>query len=239
MEPKQYILSECLSTECLYSYQMVSGDGGDYVVVNEEISDGILKYLEAKQLMEMCNNNKKIVCLICGGSFIVDGDLCRCYQVTSDCYNLHFHASKELLIDIESVFKKIKSKVKFKKLGETRVLLEASACGSSSTIDLGIIYKLQAGLCYYCMSPIYVSGHSKYTVDHIVPLSSGGSSWPGNIALTCKSCNSKKSWTAESIFIKKIRRNKSVAWIDEHKEFISFIKRHKRKEFPSRSDSKA
>jgi 5-methylcytosine-specific restriction endonuclease McrA len=31
-----------------------------------------------------------------------------------------------------------------------------------------------------------------YQIDHIVPLSKGGSNWPRNIQLTCRFCNHSK-----------------------------------------------
>lgn len=232
MEPKQYILSEYLSTKNLNSYQMTAADGGSYVVVNEEIANGFLKYLEAKQLMVMCNNNKHIICLICGGPFVVNGDLCSCHQGTPDCYNFHCFISDKAFLDVEVVFKKIKLSRKCTKNRRSR----AMACGSHDANDLDLICKLQAGLCYYCMCPIYMSGDNRYSVDHIIPLSSGGCNWPVNIALTCKSCNLRKSWTSEKCYTKKIRSDKTDEWIDDHKEFLEFIKRHKRKEFASRCE---
>ena len=42
--------------------------------------------------------------------------------------------------------------------------------------------------CKYCNCYI----KEKYHVDHIVPLSKGGSNWPSNLCIACPSCNMKK-----------------------------------------------
>jgi hypothetical protein len=234
-----YLSSELSSSKNVLTYQMISACGGHYVVLSKEMAEGLLQYLLKSKARLPQEKNNTIICLKCNNPFIVDDAICRCCEDVPGNCNYYCFIGAKYFEDIDCVFKKIKNGSKLKKLASSRKALEDDADGHYDVSDLDIIYKIQAGLCYYCMSPIYDSGNSKYSIDHIVPLSSGGSSWPGNIALTCKSCNSKKSWTAESIFIKKIRRDKSVDWIDEHKEFILFIKRHKRKEFASRSDSKA
>lgn len=49
--------------------------------------------------------------------------------------------------------------------------------------------KLQEGICYYCnmkFSP------DELTMDHILPLSQGGSSTRSNIVAACKACNTSK-----------------------------------------------
>lgn len=43
--------------------------------------------------------------------------------------------------------------------------------------------------CYYCQTPLTLK---EATLDHIVPISCGGKTQKGNIAISCKSCNTEK-----------------------------------------------
>ena len=43
--------------------------------------------------------------------------------------------------------------------------------------------------CYYCRRKLK---RTEVTMDHIVPLSRGGKSTPGNTVPACKACNTKK-----------------------------------------------
>lgn len=55
--------------------------------------------------------------------------------------------------------------------------------------DLIPILDRQAGVCVGCPKDI----STKYTVDHYIPLSRGGSNWPANLQLVCRSCNAQKT----------------------------------------------
>lgn len=75
-----------------------------------------------------------------------------------------------------------------------RRALERNAEGCHSPEDIRRIYSLQNGKCAYCKRELdYI-----YQLDHIVPLSKGGSNYPNNIQLLCDtidgslSCNQKK-----------------------------------------------
>jgi 5-methylcytosine-specific restriction endonuclease McrA len=74
---------------------------------------------------------------------------------------------------------------------------EQSAVGSFDPADVLAMHSDQGGLCAYCE----VELNGAFHVDHMIPLSRGGSNWPDNLAITCVSCNSSKgAKTAEEFW---------------------------------------
>lgn len=64
-----------------------------------------------------------------------------------------------------------------------------AAEGSFTSADIDALYRAQNGKCAYCGCDLDTSYH----IDHIQPLSRGGSNWPTNLALACADCNHSKS----------------------------------------------
>lgn len=63
------------------------------------------------------------------------------------------------------------------------------ADGVHTKEDIERIHALQGYKCVYCG----VSTKNKKSVDHMTPLSKGGSNWPDNIQILCPKCNRSKS----------------------------------------------
>lgn len=63
-----------------------------------------------------------------------------------------------------------------------------SAEGSHTAADVTAQYARQNGRCYYCHAKV----GDKYHVDHVVPLSRGGSDDPSNLVIACPTCNLRK-----------------------------------------------
>lgn len=62
------------------------------------------------------------------------------------------------------------------------------AKGTHSQEDIARIFKMQGGRCCYCRARL-----GAYEVDHIVPISRGGTNYPNNLQLTCVgACNQEK-----------------------------------------------
>ncbi len=59
--------------------------------------------------------------------------------------------------------------------------------GSYTTQDIERKFRAQKKKCYYCHKPL-----SHYHIEHVVPLSRGGSNAPDNVVLACPSCNNSK-----------------------------------------------
>lgn len=58
--------------------------------------------------------------------------------------------------------------------------------------DIAELYELQDGRCGYCGIPISFDILGDVHIDHMQPLSRGGSNWPDNLCLSCRTCNITK-----------------------------------------------
>lgn len=76
--------------------------------------------------------------------------------------------------------------------GEKRRALIRNAEGFHTSDDLKCLYQEHEGVCGYCGVRIYWSVSRDIHIDHIQPLSKGGSNWPQNIILACETCNLNK-----------------------------------------------
>lgn len=77
---------------------------------------------------------------------------------------------------------------KYRVYRHRRRALERAAEGDFTQQDIDKLLAQQQGLCVYCRCDIFAT----YEVDHIVPLSRGGSNWPHNLQLLCRHCNAAK-----------------------------------------------
>lgn len=68
-----------------------------------------------------------------------------------------------------------------------RRALEAGAEGHYTKEDVKDLIKKQGRNCKYC--GVFLK---KFSIDHFIPLSRGGTNWPENLVLACCSCNSRK-----------------------------------------------
>lgn len=77
------------------------------------------------------------------------------------------------------------------KLREKRRATKSSrraAEGKYTVDDIKRMLESQQHECNIC----FVNIAEKYEIDHIVPLSKGGTSWPSNLQILCPTCNRRK-----------------------------------------------
>jgi len=74
--------------------------------------------------------------------------------------------------------------------GIHRYAREKNAPGNYDASDIRRIFDEQTGLCAYCKRDLIETG---YHVDHITPLTKGGTNYPDNLCLSCPKCNVNKN----------------------------------------------
>lgn len=75
--------------------------------------------------------------------------------------------------------------------------------GVHTAEDIRRLFDAQNGYCGGCGRDFSVTG---YHVDHIQPLSRGGSNWPDNLQLLCPTCNTRKAAMDMDTFLKRWSR---------------------------------
>lgn len=73
---------------------------------------------------------------------------------------------------------------------QNRRAMLRGAEGRYNKSDVVKILKAQGGVCTYCKADL----SNGYHVDHMTPISRGGSNWPSNLQCLCAPCNLSK-WT--------------------------------------------
>lgn len=69
--------------------------------------------------------------------------------------------------------------------------------------------KIQEGICHYCAGKFEAE---ELTMDHIVPISRMGRSIKGNVAVSCKSCNTSKKYYAPAEIILRDDMGKDIGF---------------------------
>jgi 5-methylcytosine-specific restriction endonuclease McrA len=79
--------------------------------------------------------------------------------------------------------------------------LRRGVCGSYTDKQLNARIDFYGGRCYLCgcdwralpTKANAAPGERYKTIDHVIPVSKGGSSWPANLRPFCNACNSSKN----------------------------------------------
>lgn len=74
------------------------------------------------------------------------------------------------------------------------------ARGRHTAADISDILRMQRGRCAYCRAKLAAS----YNVDHITPLSRGGSNDRQNLQMLCVPCNSHKAAKDPAVFARQV-----------------------------------
>lgn len=102
---------------------------------------------------------------------------------------------------------------------------EAQAEGFHTKACIDRIFEIQQGRCYYSGEPL--TRHPKnFSRDHILPISSGGTDWPGNIALALTGINSWKGATkTKEMTLRWLSRERGINWYFEQLDLCEEIDR--------------
>jgi 5-methylcytosine-specific restriction endonuclease McrA len=107
-------------------------------------------------------------------------------------YRLRYAADSENKKNLQKAYYK-ENPEKYAAHNRSRRARKKNAEGNHTIDDIRLIFYNQRGFCANCKAKLLKTGKQKYHVDHIIPLSRGGSDWPINLQCLCQSCNLRKS----------------------------------------------
>jgi|LGOV01.1.fsa_nt_gb hypothetical protein len=111
---------------------------------------------------------------------------------------------------------------------ESRLHLELSSPGTYEKSDIEAIRELQGGRCYFTGEPLSDSAKN-WSLDHLRPVRSGGSFWPGNLALVLKSVNQEKHGRSKGAYWKFLASKHGAEWVEGRRKKCSKIDKERGK----------
>ena len=128
-----------------------------------------------------------------------------------------------------AVADKIKKLEKSQNRAESRRNLELILSGGLyEKSDIADIYEAQEGKCYYTGENLSLEDKI-FSIDHIIPVCNGGSSWPGNLVLTLVYANQEKLGMSKDRFLKTLEERYGREWAVERKSIRKQIDVKRRK----------
>lgn len=119
-------------------------------------------------------------------------------------YSKEWYKANKSRMDELAKADRLKDPERYSTYRHTRRSRLANAIGAHTPAELCVLFDKQGGKCATCKVKIAKTGRSRYHLDHVMPLSKGGSNYINNIQLLCQPCNQKKytklpdTWAAEN-----------------------------------------
>lgn len=125
----------------------------------------------------------------------------------------------------DKIYSKFKTWEKNKNRSESRKRnLQILSSGIYDKDDIEALFEAQEGLCYYTGLEL-INYPKNYAIDHVVPVTNGGSSWPKNLVLCLSTINQKKhNHTKQKIF-SLLKNQNGQEWYEKQKEFCKKVDR--------------
>ena len=165
-------------------------------------------------------------CVHCGRSPRPDFKPCRCERSASTPFS-YFDFRIELDVwreVVEPLWRKDLRRIHSRNSYERRKeAIDASWEPSYTTTDIDCLREAQKDACYYCGRSILADAQ----IEHLEPLSRGGSNGFANIMLACAACNSAKGVLSERQFWKRLQKELAPAQFDRLREAAKSMKREK------------
>jgi 5-methylcytosine-specific restriction endonuclease McrA len=123
----------------------------------------------------------------------------------------------------EEIYRKIRNYEKNKTRSETR---RENLCVLSSGVhekeDIDALYEAQGGLCYYT-SRVLQKKPKNFAIDHVIPVTEGGSSWPGNLVLATIEINREKHNHSKRKIFSILEKRYGINWVKNQRDFCKAV----------------
>mgnify|MGYP006935480359 CR=1 FL=1 len=119
-------------------------------------------------------------------------------KITSYAISQYWKNRDKILARSRAYYKTSEGKLNGRVQQHKRRARKRGAEGSHTKEDIKELYKKQNGKCYWCSCVL----NNKYHVDHIIPLSRGGTDYKDNLVISCQTCNQRKYTKTPDEFLK-------------------------------------